>query len=109
VGAAADPGFIVGRMRWLLGLTTIGLLAGAGLAWSAEDSGLAGILARVGVVLAAIWLAYPAVVDIDRRAIWLLALAVIVVILRPRAAVVVLPVIALFARTSKDRRRRADR
>ena len=96
-------------MRTALAVTTIGLLAGAGLAWNAGDVGLAGILARVAAVLASIWLAYPAIVKVDRRTIWLLLLGGLVVLLRPRAALVVLPVIAIFVRTAKVRGRPADR
>jgi hypothetical protein len=93
----------------MLALTTIGLLAGASLAWNADDSGLAGLLTRVGAVFASIWLAYPALVKVDKRTIWLLVLGGLVVLLRPRAALVVLPVIAIFARTAKVRERPADR
>jgi hypothetical protein len=97
------PVYIVADVRWLLGLTTLGVLVGAGAAWSANDPGLAGLLGRVGAVLAALWLAYPALVRVDRRTMWLVALGVAVVILRPRSAILVLPVIAWFARTVKDR------
>lgn len=82
---------------------------GAGLAWNAGDSGLAGILARVAVVLGAIWLAYPALVKVDKRTIWILVIGGVVILLRPRSALVVLPVIAIFARTAKVRDRPADR
>lgn len=96
-------------MRISLALTTIGLLAAAGLAWNADDAGLAGILGRVAAVLASIWLAYPALVKVDKRTIWLLVLGGLVLLLRPRAALVILPVIALFVRTTKVRDRPADR
>lgn len=96
-------------MRTGLALATIGLLMGAGLAWNAGDSGLAGILARVAVVLGAIWLAYPALVKVDKRTIWILVIGGVVILLRPRSALVVLPVIAIFARTAKVRDRPADR
>lgn len=93
----------------MLGITTIGLLAGAALAWNADDSGLAGVLARVGAILACIWIAHPSLVRIERRTIWLLVLGSLVVLIRPRSALVVLPVIALFARTTKVRASAADR
>lgn len=96
-------------MRTSLAITAIGLLAAAGLAWNADDLGLAGILARVGAVLASIWLAYPALVKVDKRTIWLLVLGGMVVLLRPRSALVILPVVAIFARTTKVRDRSADR
>lgn len=92
---------MVPRMRWSLGLVAAATLVGAAAAWAGDDAGLAGILARVGIVLSAIWLAHPAVVRAHRRTAWLLGLGVVVVLLRPRSAIVVLPVIALFARTAK--------
>ena len=96
-------------MRTSLALTTIGLLAAAGWAWNADDAALAGILARVAAVLASIWVAYPALVKVDKRAIWLLVLGGSVVLLRPRSALVILPLIAIFVRTTKVRDRPADR
>ena len=96
-------------MRISLGLTTIGFLAAAGLAWNADDAGLAGILARVAAVLGSVWLAYPALVKVDKRTIWLLVLGGLVVLLRPRAALVILPVVAIFVRTAKLRDRPVDR
>ncbi len=95
-------------MRWALGLAAIGALSTAAAAWGANDAALAGLMARVGAILAAIWLAYPAVVKVDRRTVWVLVLGVAVVALRPRSAIVVLPVIAIFARTAKVSGKSAD-
>jgi hypothetical protein len=47
-------------------------------------------------------------VKVERRTVWILALGVAVVALRPRSAIVVLPVIAIFARTAKVRSDSAD-
>ncbi|MEX1003853.1 MAG: hypothetical protein WD990_08115 [Acidimicrobiia bacterium] len=96
-------------MRISLALATIGLLAAAAWAWNADDSALAGILARVGAVLASIWIAYPSLVKVDKRTIWLLVLGGLVVLLRPRSALVILPVLAIFVRTAKVRDRPVDR
>lgn len=93
----------------MLGVTTLILLAGAGFAWNGGDSGIAGLLARVGAVFAASWIAHPALVRLDRRTIWLLVVGGLVVLVRPRAAFVVLPVIAIFARTAQVREDPADR
>lgn len=79
------------------------------MAWYADDPGLAGILARVGAVLASVWIAHPALVRLERRTIWLLILGTAVVLFRPRSALVVLPVIALVARSAQVRRDPADR
>lgn len=96
-------------MRIALALATILLLGAAGLAWGAGDSTLAGVLARVAAVLASIWLAYPALVKVHARTIWVLVLGGLVILVRPRATLVILPVIALFARTAQVRDRPADR
>lgn len=93
----------------MIGGAALLFAVGAGLAWNAGDSGLAGILGRVAAVIGSIWLAYPALVAVDRRSIWLVAVGVLVVLLRPRSALVVLPVIAFFARTAKVREGSADR
>ncbi len=95
-------------MRWALGLAAIGALSTAAAAWGGNDPVLAGLMARVGAILSAIWLAYPAVVKVDRRTVWVLVLGVAVVALRPRSAIVVLPVVAIFARTAKVGGKSAD-
>lgn len=83
-------------IRLGLGVAALGLLGLA--AWTMlgeENPAVAGVAARSGILLGAAWFAYPAL----RRASWRSALgwalAVIVVVARPRAAVVVLPVAAL--------------
>jgi hypothetical protein len=96
-------------VRTALAITTLGLLAAAGLAWNADDARLAGIFARVAAVFASIWLAHPALLRVDRRTIWLLVLGAMVLLVRPRSAIVVLPVIAFFVRTTQVRDRSADR
>lgn len=93
----------------MLAIATLGFLAGAALAWYGDDSGLAGLLTRVGAIFASIWIAYPALVRVDRRTTWILAVGVVVVLLRPRSALVVLPVVAVFARSAKVREASADR
>lgn len=93
----------------MLAIATLGFLAGAVLAWYGDDSGLAGLLARVGAIFASIWIAYPALVRVDPRTTWILAAGAIVVLLRPRSALVVLPVVAIFARSAKVRSDSADR
>jgi hypothetical protein len=93
----------------MLGLATVGIVVGAALAYGADDTALAGILVRVAAVLASVWLAYPALTRVNQRTFWLLGLAVVVVLIRPRSALVVLPVIAIFVRTTKPRRESAKR
>ena len=92
----------------MLGIVAASLLGWGVLAWTGGDTGLAGVLIRVGAVLAAAWIAHPALVAFDRRTAWLLAVGAVVVLLRPRSAILVLPTIAVFARNAQLRRSRAD-
>jgi hypothetical protein len=92
----------------MLGIAAAGLVGWGILEWNAGDTGLAGVLIRVGAVLGAAWIAHPALVAFDRRTAWLLGVGAVVVLIRPRSAIVVLPVIALFARNAQLRRSAAD-
>lgn len=92
----------------MIGGVSLILAVGAAVAWSNGDQGLAGILGRTAAVMASIWLAFPALVAVDRRTIWLVGLAIVVVLIRPRSALVVLGVVAIFTRTTKVRRGSAD-
>ena len=76
-------------------------LGGAAALWYTGDDTTAGIAARVGAILAAIWIAWPVVSDVGRRGWWFAGLSVLVILWRPRAAVIVLPVLA-FALRRRD-------
>lgn len=84
-------------------MTTVAILAGAGFAAFADDTPLAGMLVRIGVVLGAIWLAWPSLERIDRRTVWVLGVGVLVILLRPRSALAIVVVVAVFLRTTKLR------
>lgn len=96
------------HMRRLLAVTTLAVLGGASFAAFGDDTALAGMLFRVGVVLGAIWLAWPSLERIDRRTVWVLAVGGLVILLRPRAALAIVVVMAVFLRTTKVRRPPAD-
>jgi hypothetical protein len=74
------------------------VLAVAGWLWPGADAErFAGICGRVGLLLGAIWLAYPQVV---RLPAWLLATVPVLVVLaavRPRWFLYVLPIVLLLA------------
>lgn len=96
-------------MRRLLALTAVAVLTGAGFAFFGDDTALAGMLFRIGVVFGAIWLAWPSLERIERRTVWVLAVGGLVILLRPRAAIAIVVVMAVFLRTTKLRRSQADR
>ena len=88
-------------MRLMLGLVALALAVGGALAWQAGDPTTGGILLRVGVVLAAMWIGWPALERIDRRTIWIVLPAAAVVVARPRSAIVVVPVLIWFLRSRR--------
>lgn len=95
-------------MRRGLAVISLVVLFGSGFAALSGDSGLAGVGFRVGAVLGAIWLAWPSLTTIDRRTVWVLAVGGLVILLRPRSAVAIVVVMAVFLRTTKLRGSSAD-
>lgn len=83
-------------------MAALGALAAAAFLWYSGDATTAGIAARVGAVLGAVWVAWPAVTEVGRRRWWILGLSLLVVIWRPRSAVVVLPAMAFALRRSRS-------
>lgn len=78
----------------------IALAAAALLGLNGEDTN-AGIAARVGLVLAALWIAFPVLTQVDRRTYVFIGLGALVLLWRPRSALIVLPVLA-FALRRRD-------
>ncbi len=79
-------------MRGMIGVI-IGLALGTALFAALNDeSTLAGVAARVGIILLAVWIAYPRLRDLGTRSYLIGALALLVLLWRPRSAIVVLPV-----------------
>lgn len=84
--------------RPLLAVTALaaGILAAA--AWATDRDAVAGVAMRVGAVLGALWVAWPSLERLGPRTLlWSLG-AVLAVLWRPRAAWVVIPVLALVLR-----------
>jgi hypothetical protein len=89
--------------RFGIGAVTAVLLAAAIAFWAAGDGAQAGVIARVGVMTAATWIAWPALRRTPRRTWIIAAVAVAVVAWRPRSAWVVLPALALVLRRPRTR------
>ncbi len=87
--------------RNLLGVVALGLSAVSAWGWLRGDEALAGVTVRVGLVFGAVWLAWPSLVAVPRRSWLVVTIALIVLVARPRAAIVVIPV--LLWTTSRNR------
>ncbi|HEY5650640.1 MAG TPA: hypothetical protein VIW46_04265 [Acidimicrobiia bacterium] len=85
-------------MRIGIGLVALAALgAAAVLAFTGEDTN-AGITARIGLVLLAVWIAYPVLTDVDSRTYLFFGIGAVLVLWRPRSALIVLPVLAFALR-----------
>lgn len=91
--------------RILLGILALLFLGAAGAIYirgvTDENIFLLSVCQRVGLVLGTMWLAYEQVLKIGRRSPpWLLGcigLCLLVIVLRPKAIVIVAPLLALVA------------
>lgn len=81
--------------RTLIGAATVLAAGFTAWAWATDAGQVVGIAARVTVILGAIWIAHPAFETVNTRSALIAGLSVLVLIFRPRAALVVLPVLAL--------------
>ncbi len=79
--------------RHLIGIAALAAGAFALWSWSTDSMTTVGIATRVAVILAAIWIAFPVVEKANLRSIVIGVVSVLVLVLRPRAAVIVLPVL----------------
>jgi hypothetical protein len=59
-----------------------------------DESTLAGVSARVGIILMAVWIAFPRLAEAGSRSYLGAALAGLILLWRPRSAVVLLPLLA---------------
>ena len=78
------------------------LLVAAAVFWFQDNATAVGITARTGLIMAAIWVAYPVVTEVGPRSWLFTAIALVVIVLRPRAAIVVLPALAFALRRRPD-------
>lgn len=85
-------------MRIGIGVVGVIALAGAALLGLNGDDTNAGIAARIGLVLVALWIAFPVLTQVDRRSYAFIGVGALVLLWRPRSALIVLPVLALALR-----------
>lgn len=88
-------------MRIGIGVVALAALAAAALLGLSGDDTNAGIAARIGLVMVALWIAFPVLTQVDRRTYIFVGLSAVVVLWRPRSALIVLPVLA-FALRRRD-------
>ncbi len=88
-------------MRIGIGVMAVAALAAAALLGIGGDDTNAGIAARIGLVLVALWIAFPVLTEVDRRTYLFIGLGALLVLWRPRSALIVLPVLA-FALRRRD-------
>ena len=88
-------------MRIGIGVVALIALAAATLLAISGDDTNAGIAARIGLVLIALWIAFPVLTQVDRRTYVFILLGALVLLWRPRSALIVLPVLA-FALRRRD-------
>lgn len=94
--------------RRLIGLAALAAVAGGGVVYWNGAIANGGVLLRTGVILGAIWFAWPALARIDRR--WLLpaVLTLIILVTRPALLLWVVPALVVFGflrrRPSSNRR-----
>lgn len=85
------------KYRAILGVIAVALAAAGAWAWAADNPGLAGAALRVSALIGAIVVAWPALADFRRHKPWWALAGALLVAWRPRAAWLVLPVLALVA------------
>jgi hypothetical protein len=90
-------------MRHLLGIITLLLAAVGTWLYLAGDSTNGGIALRVSLVLAATWLAWPALAESGSRRLGIVVLVVALVVLRPRSAWIVVPAVLVWAAMRRAR------
>lgn len=88
-------------MRIGIGVMAVAALAAAAVLGFNGDDTNAGISARIGLILAALWIAFPVLTEVDRRTYLFIGLGALVLLWRPRSALIVLPVLA-FALRRRD-------
>lgn len=87
-------------MRLAIGASAVLALLSALIAWLNNDSTMAGVTARIGIILAAVWIAFPLFSEHRPRTYVGGLMTVAILLWRPRSAVILLPVLA-YALTRK--------
>lgn len=83
--------------RLTLAVMTGAVLVVAAVTWTLDQRINAGVALRVAVLLGALWLAWPNLVSVPRRTWSVVALSILVLVARPRAALFVIPIILIVA------------
>lgn len=79
--------------RPLLGIAALTCLIGGGIVWSQGGEANASIFIRSGLVLAAVWFAWPLIVRVDSRWIAPVVIALIAAVTRPALLLWLLPLL----------------
>ena len=85
-------------MRIGIGLAALAALCAAAVLALTGDDTNAGISARIGLLLSALWIAFPVLSEVDSRTFVFLGVGALVLLWRPRSALIVLPVLAFALR-----------
>jgi hypothetical protein len=91
---------VTSQRRWILGVLAVPLLAVGAFTvyaepWGGEAKAMGAVCVRVGIVLAAMWLALPELEKVPKWMFVSLLVAVVIVVLRPRTFVIVAPALLL--------------
>jgi hypothetical protein len=90
-------------MRPLIGIVAFAsALASAAAFWYLDRSTAAGLALRIGVIAAALWLAWPELISMSVRRMALVAVIAGIVLIRPRSAFVVVPVFLVWLATNRQ-------
>lgn len=90
------------QSRTILGVLVIALVSMAGaLTWLFDRPTAAGISLRSAILLGALWLAWPELTRRSFRRTAVIGLGAAIVLFRPRAAWVVIPVLAVWLATGR--------
>jgi hypothetical protein len=85
-------------MRIGIGLAALAALGAAAVFAIGGNDTAAGISARVGLLLLAVWIAFPVLTEVDSRTYLFIGIGALFVLWRPRSALVVLPILAFALR-----------
>ena len=88
-------------MRIAIGLMAVAALGAAAVLALGGDDTNAGISARIGLMLSALWIAFPVLTQVDSRTYLFFGVGALILLWRPRSALIVLPVLA-FALRRRD-------
>ncbi len=85
-------------MRIAIGLMAVAALGAAAVLALGGDDTNAGISARIGLMLSALWIAFPVLTQVDSRTYLFFGVGALILLWRPRSALIVLPVLAFALR-----------